>query len=303
VRECGRTRRGLRDTGLGPQAQRGKSTEARHTPGPAGAAPGRRLLRSLGLGKSDPPLSIVVDDLGIYYDAQVPSRLEALVATPLTMRNTCGRKPWSGDGGLPGCRNTTMRENGSRQGKSSRLLLVLPRRLPALTAVPTEMPDSGTLRIGGRPDRGRRVDPLWPREPNKFSRHAGGRAERKPGLLGMAQGPPRGCRRAQAGAFRSYRSGESSSGACIGPGCASGFADRACSGGLCGDFSGRLRGLAVGQAGAHFRHAILCRLGVDAGPVADAGETSELAQQWFGRTPIKHCRRPSLWSSWCTLRS
>lgn len=42
------------------------------------------FLRSLGLGKSDPPLSIVVDDLGIYYDAQVPSRLEALVATPLT---------------------------------------------------------------------------------------------------------------------------------------------------------------------------------------------------------------------------
>ena len=42
------------------------------------------FLRSLGLGKSDPPLSIVVDDMGIYYDAHAPSRLEALVATPLT---------------------------------------------------------------------------------------------------------------------------------------------------------------------------------------------------------------------------
>jgi capsular polysaccharide export protein len=42
------------------------------------------FLRSLGLGKSDPPLSIVVDDLGIYYDARSPSRLEGLVARALT---------------------------------------------------------------------------------------------------------------------------------------------------------------------------------------------------------------------------
>ena len=38
------------------------------------------FLRSVGLGKQDPPLSIVVDDLGIYYDATVPSRLETLIA-------------------------------------------------------------------------------------------------------------------------------------------------------------------------------------------------------------------------------
>ena len=42
------------------------------------------FLRSVGLGNSDPPLSIVVDDLGIYYDAGNPSRLEGLVATALT---------------------------------------------------------------------------------------------------------------------------------------------------------------------------------------------------------------------------
>jgi capsular polysaccharide export protein len=38
------------------------------------------FLRSVGLGADEPPLSIVVDDLGIYYDAGSPSRLEGLIA-------------------------------------------------------------------------------------------------------------------------------------------------------------------------------------------------------------------------------
>jgi capsular polysaccharide export protein len=38
------------------------------------------FLRSIGLGDTDAPLSIVLDDLGIYYDAQRPSRLEQLIA-------------------------------------------------------------------------------------------------------------------------------------------------------------------------------------------------------------------------------
>ncbi len=42
------------------------------------------FLRSVALGMTDPPLAIVLDDLGIYYDATAPSRLEALVARPLT---------------------------------------------------------------------------------------------------------------------------------------------------------------------------------------------------------------------------
>lgn len=41
------------------------------------------FLRSLALGPDSPPLSLVVDDLGIYYDATAPSRLEALIAQPL----------------------------------------------------------------------------------------------------------------------------------------------------------------------------------------------------------------------------
>ena len=41
------------------------------------------FLRSVGLGGSDAPLSVVVDDVGIYYDAEGPSRLEALIRRPL----------------------------------------------------------------------------------------------------------------------------------------------------------------------------------------------------------------------------
>ena len=45
------------------------------------------FLRSRGLGAElVPPLSLVTDDLGIYYDPTRPSRLETLIATPLTER-------------------------------------------------------------------------------------------------------------------------------------------------------------------------------------------------------------------------
>jgi capsular polysaccharide export protein len=40
------------------------------------------FLRSVGLGDEEPPLSIVFDAVGIYYDARRPSALEALVARP-----------------------------------------------------------------------------------------------------------------------------------------------------------------------------------------------------------------------------
>lgn len=38
------------------------------------------FLRSVGLGDTDAALSLVVDDVGIYYDASAPSRLETLIA-------------------------------------------------------------------------------------------------------------------------------------------------------------------------------------------------------------------------------
>ncbi len=42
------------------------------------------FLRSVALGSNEPPLSIVLDDIGIYYDASKPSRLEKLIPHALT---------------------------------------------------------------------------------------------------------------------------------------------------------------------------------------------------------------------------
>ncbi|MDE4540815.1 capsular polysaccharide biosynthesis protein [Pseudomonas sp. ITEM 17296] len=42
------------------------------------------FVRSVGLGAEEPPLSLIVDDVGIYYDASQPSRLEQLITEPLT---------------------------------------------------------------------------------------------------------------------------------------------------------------------------------------------------------------------------
>lgn len=42
------------------------------------------FLRSLGLGPEGPPWSLLIDDLGIYYDAHAPSRLEGLISQSLS---------------------------------------------------------------------------------------------------------------------------------------------------------------------------------------------------------------------------
>ena len=43
------------------------------------------FLRSYGTGDNFPPLSLVVDDQGIYYDSTCPSALEALLASPVDL--------------------------------------------------------------------------------------------------------------------------------------------------------------------------------------------------------------------------
>jgi capsular polysaccharide export protein len=48
------------------------------------------FLRSVGLGRNDPPLSIVIDDTGIYYNATQPSRLEKLIIA--TLSDTAGNR-------------------------------------------------------------------------------------------------------------------------------------------------------------------------------------------------------------------
>jgi len=46
------------------------------------------FIRSVGLGANEPPLSLIVDDVGVYYDASHPSRLEQLIAAPLSPEQT-----------------------------------------------------------------------------------------------------------------------------------------------------------------------------------------------------------------------
>ena len=43
------------------------------------------FLRSFGTGQNSPPLSLVVDDQGIYYDSTQPSALETLLASPVNV--------------------------------------------------------------------------------------------------------------------------------------------------------------------------------------------------------------------------
>ncbi len=43
------------------------------------------FLRSLGKGRGDPPLALLIDDLGVHFDATAPSRLEHLITLPLSL--------------------------------------------------------------------------------------------------------------------------------------------------------------------------------------------------------------------------
>lgn len=47
------------------------------------------FIRSFGTGGRFPPLAVVVDDVGIYYDATAPSRLETILSSPLDLLSSC----------------------------------------------------------------------------------------------------------------------------------------------------------------------------------------------------------------------
>ena len=42
------------------------------------------LLRSVAKGKAHPPLGLMVDELGVHFDATAPSRMEQLIAGPVS---------------------------------------------------------------------------------------------------------------------------------------------------------------------------------------------------------------------------
>lgn len=100
------------------------------------------FLRSRGLGAAlVPPLSLVTDDLGIYYDPTRPSRLEALIAAPLT---DCQRR-----------RITALLTRLTEAGLSK---YNLGGALPPLPAghrilVPGQVEDDASIRTGAGPVR------------------------------------------------------------------------------------------------------------------------------------------------------
>ncbi|MGL6134595.1 MAG: capsular polysaccharide biosynthesis protein, partial [Prochlorococcaceae cyanobacterium] len=69
------------------------------------------FLRSLDLGPDSAPLGLVLDDAGIYYDAERPCRLERLIAAPHTQaqlqRAEAIRRLW--------CEQRVSKYNGSRE--------------------------------------------------------------------------------------------------------------------------------------------------------------------------------------------
>lgn len=78
ARQC----RGIAGWGLRPTAERASRLAA--LAGLPYLALEDGFLRSVGLGMQEPPLSVAIDDVGIYYDATRPSRLEQEIAQPLT---------------------------------------------------------------------------------------------------------------------------------------------------------------------------------------------------------------------------
>lgn len=72
--------------GLKPSSERAQAYAQKHS------LPLIRLedgfCRSVGLGSEAPPLSVVADDLGIYYNANEASRLECLIGHPVTAEQT-----------------------------------------------------------------------------------------------------------------------------------------------------------------------------------------------------------------------
>ncbi|MDX5299583.1 MAG: capsular polysaccharide biosynthesis protein, partial [Gammaproteobacteria bacterium] len=70
--------------GLKPSAQDARAYARRHRLPFVSLEDG--FLRSVGLGPEAPPLSLVMDQAGIYYDASAPSDLEQKIALPLDDR-------------------------------------------------------------------------------------------------------------------------------------------------------------------------------------------------------------------------
>ncbi len=96
------------------------------------------VLRSRGLGANlIAPLSLVTDDLGIYYDPGHPSRLEALVATPL--------QPWAHRRAAR-LIDTLVKDGVTKYNAGTQTLAMLPQGRRIL--VPGQVEDDASIVLG-----------------------------------------------------------------------------------------------------------------------------------------------------------
>ena len=60
------------------------------------------LLRSVAKGREHPPLALLVDELGVHFDATAPSRMEQLIAAPITVTEADRARALQGFGASSG---------------------------------------------------------------------------------------------------------------------------------------------------------------------------------------------------------
>ena len=207
------------------------------------------FLRSLGTGDRFPPLSIVVDEIGVFYDSTRPSTLENLLN--------------SGDDLLAGIGDG--RHPGPRADPAAPPEQVQPR---AGLVRPRARAGGRPQGHGGGPDRRRHERHPGRRGCRDVRSDAGGRAPREPGRHHLRQDPSRGHFRPQA------RLPHAGAGRCRhrrpARGDQSPEPDGAHGPRVRGQLDHGLRGAAGRQDGHLLRPALVRRLGPDRRPAAGA---------------------------------
>ena len=202
------------------------------------------FLRSTDLGHRCPPLSIVLDDQGIYYDAGQPSQLESLIATPLGTaqleRGARLRAAWT--------EARVSKYNHARDGLPDALLRQAATDPPVLVIDQT----AGDASIAGA---GASL--------THFRWMLQAALDEHPGAPGLAQGASGRDRRPQAGPLRRAVPRRSPAGDADRGRDPPARAARRVPCGLRGQLADGLRGAAAGPDRALFRHAVLRGLGPD----------------------------------------
>lgn len=117
------------------------------------------FIRSVGLGSNlVPPLSLVIDDLGIYFDASTPSRLETILQHQQFSHSDCDLARF--------LQQELTRANISKYNVGHENMLNIPPTERKIILVPGQVEDDASIRLGS-PQINKNADLLrWVRENN-----------------------------------------------------------------------------------------------------------------------------------------